>query len=109
MGLWVFWASVRAVGGEVAGTMPVEKLVQLVFLMCIPLDCSSSTFPLEVGDLSPSIPNNFGLVPPQLLLGFLLLGVITFFESAFEFSLYLLGFCPVPHPESPLLPVEKSI
>ena len=52
--------------------------------------------------------NILGLVPPQLLLQFLSVGVLTLSDSVFEFPLYMFEFCPVPHPESLLLPAERE-
>ena len=60
--------------------------------VCVPLDFVSSAFPLDACELPYSTLNILGLVPSQ-----------------HEFPLYLFEFCQVPRPESPLLPVEKSL
>ena len=76
---------------------------------CVPIDCSSSFFLLEASDLPNFTPNILSLVPPQLPLQFLPVGILTLSESVFEFPFYLFEFCPVPYPESPLIPVEKGL
>ena len=94
--------SVRAGGGGRTGVKPVEKVVQLICPLCVPLDCSSSTILLEASDLSHSTPNILGLVPPQLLLQFPPVAILTLSESVFEFYL-------VPLPERLHLSVEKTL
>ena len=81
-------------------------LVQLVCPLWGPLDFSS--FPLEAGYLPYSTPTTLAFVPPQVLLQFLPVNVLTLSRSLFDCPLYLFEFLPVPWSENPLLPVEKG-